>query len=151
MQASLLLLAGLSIGCSSKAPSGPASVSETSKARARLKDRVEFIERYVTFRRTYLNLEYAVDYQNNSGGMVPGPSDWDIKLVAVVPAEEIDDWIPEGAARADHAPPKWVESVPGDIPRDKVTEWYRKGSSMAVGVHRETSTVVYRNSTNGID
>jgi hypothetical protein len=95
MQASLLLLAGLLTGCSSNAPSGPASVAETSETRPRLEDRVEFIERYVTFRRTYRKLAYAVDYQNNSGGMVPGPSDWDIRLVAVVPAEEIDDWIPE--------------------------------------------------------
>jgi len=90
-----LLLAIMLPGCSGTA-SGPESVTETSVARADLADRILFLENYVNFRRQYEILDYDIMYQNNGGGMVPAPSDWDIRLIAVVPRTEIEAWVPAG-------------------------------------------------------
>jgi hypothetical protein len=140
-----LLVAFALVGCSSN-PSGPASVAETSAARAELTDRVRFIERYVTFRRNYEELDYDVIYANNSSGMVPGPSDWDIRLIAVVPKAEIVDWVPAGADKTDGPAPEWLKDIPGAIERAGITEWYRK-SGTVVGIDRGSSIVAYRNTS----
>lgn len=140
-----LLMAIILMSCA-KAQSGPTSVTETSVARVELADRIQFIEEYVTFRRIYEKLDYDIMYQNNGGGMVPAPSDWDIRLIAVVPETEIDDWIPAGAEKKDDPSPAWVKDLPGPIERSGLTEWYRK-SGTTVGVDRERSIVVYRNTS----
>lgn len=126
-------------------PSGPPSVKETHSARPNLSDRIEFVETYVTFRRTYEQLEYSVWFQNNSGGGIPGPSEWDVHLVAVVPSDELSDWIPDGAT-AMKAPPAWSTSL-DEIDTAGVAEWHQLGSA-TVGLDYENSVVVYRNAAN---
>jgi hypothetical protein len=140
-----LLIAFAFAGCS-KTPSGPASVAETSAARPELADRVRFIENYVTFRRKYEKLEYDVTYQNNGGGMVPGPSDWDIRLIAVVPPTDVDGWIPTDVDKNDGSPLQWLRDLPGSIEKDGITEWYSK-SGTEVGIDRARSIVAYRNTS----
>jgi hypothetical protein len=137
-----VLIAAAFTGCSK----GPAPVAETSAARPALADRVRFIENYVTFRRKYDKLEYGVMYQNNSGGMVAGPSDWDVRLIAVVPPKDVDGWIPAGVDKDEGAPPQWVRDLPGTIENDGITEWYGK-SGTEVGIDRARSIVAYRNTS----
>ncbi len=139
----VLTIALTNSGCS-KPPAGPPSVKETSAARAELTDRIRFVETYVRFKRTYEKLDYDIMYQNNSGGMVPGPSDWDVRLVAVVPAAELDKWIPANAEKSEGPPPAWLTSLPGDIERDGIREWHRQ-SRVMVGLDRAKSIVAYRN------
>lgn len=146
MRAFFVLLIVLLTGCSPDTQSGPKSVSELSTARPQLTDRIMFIEQYVTFTRAYLKLEYDVEYHNNGGGMIPGPSDWDVKILAVVPADEIDEWIPAGTSKTDKDPPDWLLVMPGNISTNNVTEWYTRGNSV-VGIDRKTSTIAYRNTT----
>ncbi len=140
------LLVGLTLfGCANNL-SGPASVIETSAARAALADRVRFIENYVTFRRKYEKLDYDVMYQNNGGGMVPAPSDWDIRLIAAVPPTDVDSWIPTHAEKDDGPPPQWLQDLPGSIERYGIKEWYRKLGTQ-VGIDRARSIVAYRNTS----
>lgn len=134
----LLGIAGLATGCGK---SGPATVDRTSAGLASLKERVEFAERYVSFRRTYEALDFSIQYFNG-GGMVPGPSDWDIRLVAVVPAAEMAAWIPAGSATAT-TDSEWLKSVPTSLDLSGVKEWYVNGQK-TVGVDRERRIVVYR-------
>lgn len=141
-------LTGCLTSCLSTVQSGPQSISETSAARPTLQDRINFIEQYVTFKRNYLKLEYEVQYHNNSGGIVPGPSDWDIRILAVVPPSEIAAWLPPNQSRISKQPPAWLTVMPNTIPIAKVTEWYATGHT-EVGVDRNTSTIAYRNSTFG--
>jgi hypothetical protein len=141
----VVLLAIVLSGCSRKAP-GPASVTETSVARNGLADRVRFLENYVTFRRRYEELDYAIEYQNNAGGMVPAPSDWDIRLIAVVPKADLEAWVPAGAEKKDGPSPVWLTELPGTIERDGFTEWYHK-SETVIGVDRKRSIVAYRNAS----
>lgn len=146
IQKLLVALAAITLSSCSSAPSGPASIQETSEARSELKDRVAVLEKYVTFRRTYETLDYDIMYQNNSSGMVPGPSDWDVRLVAQVPRSELEQWVPEGATKFDGSAQDWVTQVPGSIRRDGITEWHRSGGTI-VGIDRDGSIVAYRNSS----
>jgi hypothetical protein len=140
------LFMGLALAGCSKSQPGPASVAETSSARANIGDRVRFIENYVTFRRTYEKLDYDIAYQNNGGGLVPAPSDWDIRLIASVPKAEMNDWVPVGAEKTDGPSPEWLKGMPGSIEREGITEWYRT-SGTVVGLDRERSIVAYRNTS----
>src|SRR3954451_19838714 len=91
----VILAVCLIVGCGR---SGPASTRTVSSQFATVAERAKFLEKYVTFRRTYETLDFDVMYQNNGGGGgAPGPSDWDVRLVATVPAAELGTWVPTGA------------------------------------------------------
>ncbi len=143
--ASAIFMSCTLVSCMPRSPSGPPSVEETSVKRPDLKDRVKFIEQYVKFRRSYKKLEYSVTYHNNGDGSVPGPSDWDIRLLAVIPPSEVKDWIPAKAAVTKKFP-TWLREWSGSIRTTGMTEWYKAGG-LEVGVDRATSTVAYRNTT----
>jgi len=136
-------MAVLLVACKS---SGPASTDTTSAAFATVADRTMFLNNYVTFRRTYETLDFDIMYQNNSGGMVPGPSDWDVRLVATVPASELQAWVP-AAVNASTAPDvTWMKSVPTTLDLSSVSEWYIDGGRV-VGIDRKKRIVAYRSSS----
>lgn len=128
-------------GC---APSGPKSANEKSTARPQLSERVAFIEQYVKFRRSYKSLEYDVEYHNNGGVVLSGPSEWDIKILAAIPPKEIYDWLPAAITPVQKPVPKWVTALPGNIATSGITEWYIDGKRL-IGVDRENAIIVYRN------
>ena len=130
------------IGCEEAKP-GPASVTETSAARPALTERIQFVENYVTFKRTYLSLDYDIFYQNNGGGFVSGPSDWDVRLVATVPADEIDQWVIKGKRDTSLTTPAWVATTAPSIDARGITEWYVDGTR-SVGIDRKRNVVAYR-------
>ena len=136
----LLLFVFAVVGC--KASSGPPSTSQTSATTRGLAERIKIVETYVNFRRQYEALEYSIDYENNGGGMVPGPSDWDIRLVAQIPGPELEDWI--GAnMKPDVTPHKPWHQFGTEIDVSGVDEWFRNGGRV-VGIDRENRIVVYR-------
>ena len=137
----LFLLASviLPTGCGK---SSPATTARTSAGLPSLKERIEFVQRYVSFRRTYEALDFSIHYTNGSDGMVPSPSEWDIRLVAIVPAAEIASWIPAGSSAAT-ADTDWLKSVPTSVDLSGVNEWYVNGRKL-VGVDRARRIVVYR-------
>lgn len=131
----LLLMLSLA-GCEG----GPPSTRTSSDSLATLEERVAFLEQYVTFRRGYRDLSFFIGYQNN-GGIPPGPSDWDIGLVADVPPEELAAWIPAGTAEAT-VDIDWLTTVPGGSRAANITEWYC-GPRHAIGIDRTRSIVAY--------
>lgn len=84
-------------------------------------------------------------YQNNSG-FPPGPSDWDIQILAIVPSAAVEEWIPKDAEASEQKPPQWVTTIPGNIPTEGLREWYIQ-SGKAVGIDREHSIIACRYST----
>src|ERR1041385_4792124 len=124
-------------------PSGPATTNTNSSSIATLADRTKFLNEYVSFRRTYETLDFDIMYQNNGSGMVPAPSDWDVRLVATVPASELQAWIPSGVNAS--AAPKvgWLKSVPTRLDLSGVSEWYVDGKRV-VGIDRAKRIVIYR-------
>lgn len=142
----LLLLAGL-LGCESQPTSqGPPSIRHDSRAVASLEERIRRVEMYVNFRRHYVELDYDLFYNDNGGGL-PGPSDWDIRLLARVPAEELKEWTPAENKPVEMALPLWVKELPGKIPRDGLRQWY-VAKGVEIGIDPKAHIVAYRASTN---
>ena len=133
-------------GCSGDA--GPPSISQTSTTTDQLSERIKTLETYVEFRRNYNILEYDIFFQNNGGGRLPGPSDWDIRLAAQVPKDEIDVWVSQEMNTS--SPPKkpWYQKIVNEIDVSGVTEWHSAGGR-SVGIDRVDSIVVYRNNNLG--
>ena len=133
-------------GC--QTDTGPESVKETSASKSTLAERIQFLESYVKFRRKYDKLEYNIYYQNNSGGRLPGPSDWDIRLVAQVPSDEIAQWISPDMKAGN--PPKdgWHLSTANEIDVNNVTQWHIAGGR-SLGIDPDGSIIVYRSNSLG--
>src|ERR1700749_2803184 len=94
----------LLIACSRAQSGGAPSTNPTSDAFATLDEKVAFLERYVTFRRHYEQLEYGVFYQNNGQGCVPGPGGWNISIIARVPSRELAEWTDDAEPSAQQPP-----------------------------------------------
>ncbi len=120
--------------------------SSTFKAK---KEKITFLEKYVTFKRNYEELDFYISYQDNSGGMLSAPSDWDIGLIAIVPQNEINLWF-KGLNKIDSLADQnkiWLQKLPGALDSSKITEWYEIGAHSFVGVDSINRIVVYKNST----
>ncbi len=139
----LAALAALILGgCCADDATGPPSTQTRSDAGWSLDEKIRFVERYVTFRRQYLALDFDIEFHGGEG-LAPGPSEWDVRLVALVPESDLDAWIPEGASPG-AIDTRWTETLPAGIDRRGVSAWYSKGG-VVVGVDRKASVVVYRN------
>ena len=136
----ILIVAVLLAGCK---PSKPATTKTTSSGFATVAERANFLHEYVTFRRTYETLEFDISYQNNGSGIVPGPSDWDVRLITTVPASDLQAWVPPGVTAGPAPDLDWVKTVPTTLDLSGVMEWYVDGKRV-VGLDRTRRIVVYR-------
>jgi hypothetical protein len=146
LQLAILLTLVVVAGCK---PTGPPSTHTTSTQFPTLASKAAFLHQYVTFRRTYETLDFDIAYQNNEAGLVPGPSDWDIRLIATVPAAELAAWIPPGHTHPTTAPSNfdWLKSIPTDLDPSTLNEWYTNGQT-TIGLDRQRRIVASRFSTN---
>ena len=140
----LLVATLLMAGCGGP-PSGPPSTQTSSSQFTTITEKIAFLEKYVMFRRAYVNLDYQISYHNNSGGGVPGPSDWDIRIVAQVPAAELKLWT-SGLKPAAAVSTNWLADVSTTIYYSGISSWFQSGH-ITVGVDKNKSVVVYRNRT----
>ena len=140
LRLSLVLAALLIVGCDR---SGPATTRTVSSKFPTVAARSKFLHQYVTFRRTYETLDFDIMYQTNGGGLVPGPSEWDVRLVATVPASELPAWVPAGASAVPAPDASWLKSVPTTLDLSGVNEWYDEGHRV-VGLDRARRLVVHR-------
>lgn len=95
------------------------------------------------FRRSYDDLHFHLSYIDGGSGMVPGPTEWNVRVLAVVPAGEIDQWI-DGLSVASDPELDWISDIPKaptDLSRYK---WY-EGDRVIVGIDRESRTILYWN------
>jgi hypothetical protein len=56
-------------------------------------EKLQFLKKYLTFYSDVYMAEYYIDFQDNSYGLVPGPSEWDIIVSLKVPKDSIKKWI----------------------------------------------------------
>ena len=129
----------LLIGCK---PTGPATTKTTSSTFTTIAERANFLHQYVQFRRTYETLDFDILYQNNGGGMTPAPSDWDVRLVATVPASELHAWVPAGVKASPIPNTDWLKAVPTKLDLTGVSEWYIDGKRV-IGLDRARRIIVY--------
>ena len=55
-------------------------------------EKLAFLSEYLIAPSEILDAEYHIVYHDNSGGLIPGPSDWDIRAVIKVTPEDIPLW-----------------------------------------------------------
>lgn len=102
-----------------------------------------FLERYLTFRRHYEELEFDVTYMDGGDGMVPGPTEWDIRVFAKVPADELGEWS-AGMAPTTPDDTSWVSSIPNAPTKLDAFQWHQDGRIL-VGSNPEDRIILYRN------
>jgi hypothetical protein len=56
-------------------------------------EKLAFLARYLKRAPGLLDAEYAIWHQDNGHGGVPGPSDYDIRVIARVVPDSLDAWI----------------------------------------------------------
>lgn len=108
-----------------------------------LAEKQAFLERYVTFRRHYDALNFAISYLEGGDGLIPGPTEWDVRLFALVPKESLDDWT-SGLVSTQDSDLSWVSSIPNAPPKLNSFQWFSDGSRV-VGINHEDRLVLYRN------
>ncbi len=111
-------------------------------------EKIQFLERYLTIKRNYEKLDFYINYHDNSTGMIPGPSDWDICLIAIVPKIELKEWIKGQKKIEDIKDKMCFDKVPTQIDYSKIKEWYQYDIHSFVGIDPINRIVVYRNATN---
>lgn len=139
----LIVFPVIVVGCGAK----KSKTTDTDSAGfSTLGEKQAFLEQYVTFRRNYENLEFDVSYIDGGDGMVPGPTEWDIRVSAKVPADAINEWI-SGMTQTNSADTSWVSSIPNAPNQLDAFQWYEDGRKL-VGISPEERIVLYRNLAN---
>jgi hypothetical protein len=106
-----------------------------------LNQKIAFLNQYVTFRRDYEELEFHIQFINGES-FPPGPSEWDIRLIAKVPTSQIEAWIPPGVTSVATIDSQWLDSIPTLSTEVEFGEWYVE-SHRVIGVDRKQSCVAY--------
>ena len=97
----------------------------------------------MTFRRNYEELHFSVLYLDGSGGLVASSSEWDIRILAIVPELELNEWT-NGLKVATEPESGWIKELP-KAPQDLTPyKWY-EAKGVIVGINQEKRTVLYRN------
>lgn len=108
-----------------------------------LAEKQAFLERYVAFRRSYDDLEFRIEFRDGGDGRMAGPSEWNIRVFAVVPTAEIESWT-VGLAPAARPDLAWVAEIPGGPADLDAFAWFEDGGRV-VGIDRGGRRVLYRN------
>lgn len=126
-----------------KTPDG-ITTDTTSESFANLRDKITFVERYITFNRDYEKLDFKIFYEDNSRREEPSPSKWSISLVAVVPKADINNWITKAVMLEEKPDLPWLKSIPTTIDHSSINTWYSRGNSI-IGVDLNNNIVAFHN------
>lgn len=123
---------------------GESKSTDTSSAAFKtVAEKQAFLERYLKVRRTYEKVEFHIDYKDGGDGLLPSPTDWDIRIVATVPADEMDAWT-AGLKPGKQPDAKWLAKVPNAPKELGSMEWFMDRTRL-VGIDRKNRMIVYRN------
>ena len=122
--------------------SGQGSTHVNSSKFKTVQEKADFLNQYVTFRSAYESLDFDIKRQDKRDATTSEPQELDVRVVAVVPAAEIQAWIPTGVEQSPENS-EWVQTVPTSLDTSGIHEWYREQNRI-VGVDREHGIVAYR-------
>lgn len=130
--------------------SPPSKTTDTySNSLPDLYAREKFLKQYFHLPGEVEDLVFHVVYQDNSGGMIPGPSDWDIKILARITTKDLSNW--QGALQpwspGEKPDISWIEELSSDwVPDNARPNHYGTPSDYLV-VYPESQLVARRIST----
>ena len=56
-------------------------------------EKMDFLKKYVVLFSPVEDAEYHIQYQDNSTGLIPGPSDWDMRVILKIALTDIPLWL----------------------------------------------------------
>jgi hypothetical protein len=108
------------------------TTSTRSESLPTKEERIAFLGRYLRLRSPVQDAAFAIDFHDNSTGMVPGPSDWTLWAGLQLPHGAMPLWLDE--ARPCQQKPA--------VDLDKILPATWNVSSLARCLHREGSTLL---------
>jgi len=118
-----------------------------------LEQKKEVLERYVSFQRSYEELEFEI-HSGSRGGLLPSPdpTPLDVRLRAVVPRSEQRRWLrgmPDPRRRPGGGEAHWAEDLGVDLKALRNFRWSIESKPQArfkriVGIDAQNSVVLYR-------
>jgi hypothetical protein len=82
-------------------------------------EKMAFLRRYVVLSSAVETAEFHILYHDNSGGRVPGPSDWDMRVALNMAPADVSAWT-SGLKESDGA---GVDLSPGTEPLPNKSRW----------------------------
>lgn len=107
-------------------------------------EQIAFLGRYVVLKSAVSETAFHIVYHDNSGGLVGGPSDWDIR--AVMRVEDVGAWV-DGKTRVETADFSWVEGVVTERLRPSGEAVYYSNGTTVIAVFEEERIVFFRSTT----
>jgi hypothetical protein len=134
----LVVLVMVLAGCGMGGQAAPSKTTDTrSSTLASDAEKIAFLRRYLVLASPVHQTEFHVVYHDNSGGLVPGPSDWDIQAIMRVAPDEMPRWT-DGMqpAQADSVDLAWLHalqrSAPGWLASAPPIVYQRSGELVAL-------------------
>ena len=87
-----LLVIFLAAGCLGEAARPNLTTDTQSSQFTTETAKLAFLQRYLKLATPVQAAEFHIIYHDNSGGFVPGPSDWNIRVLLKVAPADIDRW-----------------------------------------------------------
>ena len=138
---SLLIMAG----CTGGSIAGVDRTTDTRSTNlATEAEQIEFLGEYVNLKSAVSETEFHIVYHDNSGGMVPGPSDWDVRAVMVV--DDVALWI-EGKTVVGTADFSWADSMVGEGLRPSGSPQYFSNGSTTIAVYEPENIILFYSTT----
>ncbi len=115
-------------------------------------EKVAFLQRYLKPRSPIEATEFHIVFHDNSGGLVPGPSDWTILAAIKIDPADIPRWTanrqPADAATMD--PTRWKGILPSDgrWALQSSPRAYRSGADTVLLVYEREGIILFRSATN---
>jgi hypothetical protein len=103
-----LLVGLLCWGCKS---SGSRTTNTDSASLASKQLRLAFLRDYLTGPSEPEDAEFHISFHDNSGGFVPGPSDFDFQVALKVKPDDVSKWAIGCVRRPLEARPGWVNAL----------------------------------------
>jgi len=97
-------------------------------------EKLAFLTEYLIMPSEVLDAEYHIVYHDNSTGLIPGPSDWDVRVALKIKAEELPLWTDgfDGVSPNEIDLAWWNELPSDDISWDSAgAEYYKRESSFS--------------------
>lgn len=106
-------------------------------------EQIDFLSQYVNLKSGVLETEFHIVYHDNGGGLVPGPSDWDIQAVMMV--DDVAAWV-DGKTEVETADFSWAEGLLTEGLRPSSQPTYYTNSTTTIAIF-EPEQIIFLHST----
>ena len=122
------------------------SIETTSQNFGSQSEKTKFLKDYIKLEQeNFVELDFYINYQDNSTGMVPAPNDWGVYIIARV--EDIHPWINNKEKLKSKPKDLDLKKVKTNINYSKISEWFSFGQDDYIGIDRQNKIIVYINQT----